>query len=184
MPVTALDERTALVLIDLQAGILRLPISPPAAEVIANAKRLVEAFHTRKWPVVFVHVNELFSTRTDQPLPPIVLSDDFDAFPPELSPAHGDLVVTKHGPDAFYGTDLDVLLRRRGITNIVLGGVSASRGVESTARSAQVRAYNVTFAKDAMADGHAPSYEHSVNIVFPRLGEVDTTSAIVKFVTG
>ena len=93
---------------------------------------------------------------------------------PELDPQPSDVVVTKHQPGAFYGTDLDLQLRRRGITGIVLGGVATSMGVESTGRAGYDHGYNMTFAADAMTDPDASAHEHSVRVGFPKFGEVDT----------
>jgi len=89
-----------------------------------------------------------------------------------------DVVITKRQPGAFHGTDLDLQLRRRGSTGIVLCGVATSLGVESTARAAYDHGYNVTFAVDAMTDFNPAAHQHSVEVVFPRFGEVDTTERI------
>ena len=91
-----------------------------------------------------------------------------------------DVVITKRQPGAFHGTDLDLQLRRRGSTGIVLCGVATSLGVESTARAAYDHGYNVTFAVDAMTDFNPAAHQHSVEVVFPRFGEVDTTERILE----
>jgi nicotinamidase-related amidase len=180
VPITTLDERTALILIDLQHGIMRMTILHDRALILSNAKRLVEAFHGGALPVVFVRVNDLRPTRTDEPPPSgWVPTPDYDQFTDELSPSAEDVVVTKHGRDAFYATDLDLQLRRRAVTQVVFAGIAASRGVESSARSAQVRGYNVAFAVDAISDVHEPSFDHSTRVMYPRLGQVGTTETLV-----
>ena len=88
------------------------------------------------------------------------------------------MVVTKHQPGAFYGTDLDLKLRRRGITGVVLGGVATSLGVESTGRAGYDHGYNITFAAEAMTDPDPGAHEHSLQVSFPKFGEVDTAAAI------
>ena len=90
-----------------------------------------------------------------------------------------DIIVTKRNWGAFYGTDLDVHLRRRGITQIVLTGIATSIGVESTARAAYEHGYNVTLATDAMTDLSADSHDHALTRIFPRLGETGTTAEII-----
>ena len=82
--------------------------------------------------------------------------------------------MTKQRWGAFLGTDLDDYLRRRGVTQIVLTGVATSIGVESTARSAYDLGYNVTLVVDAMTDRDADAHRHSVEKIFPRLGETAT----------
>src|SRR6202012_2579460 len=99
---------------------------------------------------------------------------------PELGPKPGDILVMKRQPSAFYGTELDLQLRRRGVTGIVLTGVSTSVGVDSTARAAAERAYNITFASDAITDVDAAAHEFCTTKIFPRLGEVDDSGAIVR----
>src|SRR5204863_3770796 len=102
--------------------------------------------------------------------------EGWDVVVAELAGHPGDITVTKRNWGAFHGTDLDVQLRRRGITQIVLTGVATSIGVESTARAAYEHGYNVTLATDAMTDLAAESHEHSLTRIFPRLGESGTTA--------
>jgi nicotinamidase-related amidase len=185
MPATTLDPKTALVLIDLQRGIMALPTVHPSATVVANAAQLATAFRSAGLPVVLVNVafspdgGDRLRTRTDAPAPSLPYNPDFSEIVPELMPQPGDLRITKRQWNAFYGTELELQLRRRGVTGIVLGGISTSIGVESTARAAYERSYNVTLASDAMTDRDPVAHECSVTKLFPRLGEVDTTNAIL-----
>ncbi len=187
MPVTTLDPKTALVLIDLQKGILALPTVHPAAGVIAHAARLATAFRGAGLPVVLVNVafspdgGDRLRTRTDAPAPNLPFNPEFSELVPELTPQASDLRVTKRQWNAFYGTELDLQLRRRGVTGIVLGGIATSIGVESTARAAYERAYNLTLASDAMTDRDPMAHECSLTKIFPRLGEVGTTDTILPF---
>lgn len=187
MTVTSLDQKTALVLIDLQNGILAQPLYPyGAAETVARARELAEAFRAHGLPVVLVNVSfaedaaDLPPGRTEEDrgrrLPP----PGWDHIVPELDAQECDIRVTKHNWGAFHGTDLDTQLRRRGITQIVLGGVRTSIGVESTAREAFAHAYHVTLATDAMSDSSLPMHENSVERLFPRLGERGTTAEIIE----
>lgn len=185
MPVQQLDPRTALVLIDLQKGIVGMKTVDPAAAVLANAARLARAFRARQLPVVRVRVafspdgGDMLKARTDAagfsgPRPA-----DFAELCDEIGSGPTDIVITKRQWDAFYGTELDLQLRRRKITGIVLAGISTSIGVESTARHARELAYEVAIARDAVTDGNAEAQQNSLQRIFPRLGQVDTTEAIV-----
>ena len=89
----------------------------------------------------------------------------------------------KRNPNAFYGTDLDLQLRRRHITGIVLTGVSTSSGVEATARAAHERAYNLTFATDGITDVDAEAHDFVVRKTFPKLGELGTAGDILGLLT-
>ncbi|MER6217549.1 MULTISPECIES: hydrolase [unclassified Streptomyces] len=179
-----LDSGTALVLIDLQQGILALPTARPAEEVLARGIALAGAFRAHKLPVVLVNVawspdgGDLPSTDVDRPGPAAAPPPAFSEIPAELA-ALGDVTVTKRHWGAFTGTELDLQLRRRGIHRIVLGGISTSVGVESTARTAWEHSYGLVFAEDATADMDADSHAHSFAKIFPRIGRVSSTAEII-----
>ncbi|MGC9992230.1 MAG: isochorismatase family protein [Candidatus Cybelea sp.] len=186
MPITTLDEKTALVVIDMQKGILAMPTIQPAAGVLANVVQLVDAFREKQRPVVLVHVGwgpdraDALASRNQSgrsvPNPP----PDFFEYAGELrADGSRDILIHKRQWGAFYGTDLDLQLRRRRITNIVLCGISTSIGVESTARDAWERAYNLTFVSDAMTDSDADAHDRALRIIFPRIGEIGTTRDVL-----
>ena len=180
-----LDERPALVLIDLQNGILGLPTVHPSDDVLKNGAKLAEAFRAKGLPVVRVKVawsqdgGDLPTGRAaagamTQAPPPA-----FSEFPAELGPLGGDIVITKRHWGAFTGTELDLQLRRRGVTQIVLCGISTSIGVESTARSAWELSYHLVLVDDATTDTDAASHEHSFGKIFPRIAEIGSTDEVI-----
>jgi nicotinamidase-related amidase len=184
MPLTTLDPTPALVVIDLQKGI----VSGPIAHVVPNAAALARAFREYDLPVVLVNVTGRAPGRTDANgrashgsigTFPAGWADIID----ELEPQPGDHLVTKRRRSAFHDTGLDTLLRDLGVTQIVLAGVSTSSGVESTARSGHDHGYHVVLATDAVADPDPDSHRHSLERVFPKLGETATSAAIIDFVT-
>ncbi|NUP49263.1 MAG: hydrolase [Catenulispora sp.] len=189
MPVTTIDPKTALVVIDLQNGIAAIPGEPiPSVDVIKNSVELAEAFRAQKLPVVLVRVTfaedgaDMVPGRTEQVRPTRPRPEGWDQIVAELAGHAGDIVVTKRNWSAFYGTDLDLQLRRRGVTQIVLAGISTSIGVDSTARAAHERGYNVTVAADAVTDSDADAHRNSLERIFPRLGETGTTAEILGLV--
>ena len=184
MPITSLDKNTALVLIDLQKMIVSRPIVPHSAEtVLKNAVVLVKAFHNAGLPVVGVNVipgERPAAWRADAKMPALQWQNDWSDIVPEIELTEKDIRITKHTWNAFYNTTLDDELKKRGITGIVLAGITSIIGVEGTARAAYERGYNITFAKDAMSDLNEKTHENSTTVIFPRIGEVDSTEAIVK----
>lgn len=186
MPITTIDPNSALVVVDMQKGILAMATVQPARDVLAGVVRLVDAFREKGRPVVLVRVgwsadrSDALKTRTQAaprsaPLPP-----DFFEYAAELhADPSRDILVHKRQWGAFYGTDLDLQLRRRSITGIVLCGISTSIGVESTARDAWERGYNLTFASDAMTDAVAEAQDRALRFIFPRLGEIGTVEEII-----
>ena len=183
MPATALDQKTALVVIDLQKGVVAMPTAPPAGEVVAQAARLAAAFRRRGLPVVLVNVAGVAPGRAEAPRPDVsAFPADWSDLVPELGAQPGDHRVTKRSWGAFTGTDLLEFLKREGVTQIVLTGVATSIGVESTARQAHELGFNVTLATDAMTDLRPEAHANSVGRIFPRLGETATTDEILALV--
>lgn len=167
-------SKTALVVIDLQKGVAGMQTVPHAAEtVVKNAAALAEAFRKNGMQVFLVRVNlspdgkDSLSPVADAPRPALARQPDWADIVPELGPKQGDIVVTKRQWGAFYGTELDLELRRRSITTIVLCGIATNFGVESTARFAYEYGYNQIFAEDAMSARSAEEHALTVAKTFP-----------------
>jgi nicotinamidase-related amidase len=178
--------RSALVLIDLQRGIVARETAPhPAAQVVANAARLADAFRARGGFVVLVHVDfspdrrDALKPPVDAPNPPAPPPAGWADFVPEVGPREGDHVVTKRQWGAFYGTDLDLQLRRRGIDTLVLGGIATNYGVESTARDAFERGYAQVLVEDATTTFDADAHALALKFVFRRLARVRSTEVVL-----
>jgi MFS family permease/nicotinamidase-related amidase len=179
MPLSTIDPTPALVVIDLQKGI----VSDPVAHAVPHAAALAKSFRQHDLPVVLVNVTGRAPGRTDAGRRggagalPAGWADIID----ELDRQPGDHLITKRRRSAFHDTGLDTLLRDLGVTQIVLAGVSTSSGVESTARSGHDHGYHVVLATDAMADPDPDSHRHSLERVFPKLGESATSAEIIEF---
>ncbi len=180
MPVTQIDPKTALIVIDLQKGIVSLPTLHPTGEIVSRASRLARAFRQRELPVVLVNVAGRAPGRTESAPPSFPFPPDWTELVPELHPQPGDYLVTKQRVGAFLGTSLDEYLRQRSVTQVVLAGISTSAGVESTGRSAYDLGYNIAYVVDAMTDRDADTHRHSVEKIFPRFGETTTTNDLLK----
>ncbi|WP_206998327.1 hydrolase [Trinickia mobilis] len=186
-------KTTALVLIDLQQGILGFGKAPrPGVAVVATAATLAKRFREANAPVVLVRVGwsadfgDALKQPVDQPaaLPPGGLPSNWWDFPAELAVEERDIKITKRQWSAFYGTELDLQLRRRGIETIVLGGISTNIGVESTARAAHEHGYSLVLIEDAMSCA-APEHHHaSLNYIFPRLGLVRQSGEVLAALAG
>ena len=185
MPVKTLDSRTALVLIDLQKGITAMPTVEPADAIVERAASLARAFRERELPVVRVRVafssdgGDVLRTRVDASPPPMTRGADWAELREEIGSGPHDIIITKRQWDAFFGTELDLQLRRRKMTGIVLAGISTSIGVESTARHGRELAYEIAIASDAVTDTVQAAHENSLQRIFPRLGQVDSSANII-----
>ncbi|MBZ9936861.1 isochorismatase family protein [Mesorhizobium sp. BR1-1-16] len=180
MTVTSLDPKTALLVVDLQNGIVALPgIAHPIKDIVERASALAAAFRERGLPVVLVNVAGMAPGRTEQPRALRDFPAGWTDLIPELNRQPQDHGVTKHTPGAFTRTDLEAYLRSREVTQVVVVGVATSNGVEVTARQAYELGFNVTLATDAMTDVHADAHAWSVTRVFPRIGETGTAQEII-----
>ncbi len=179
---------TALVVVDLQKAVVAMETAPRTTrEVVENAARLADALRGRCGLVVLVRV----ATRPDgkDMLRPVLdpgapassgsRSADWAEIVPELAGHPEDHLLTKKQWGAFYGTDLDLQLRRRGISTLLMCGIATCFGVESTARDAFERGYQQLFAEDAMASRSAEEHQHTVTRIFPRMGRVRSTAQLL-----
>jgi len=180
MAITTLDKNTALIIIDLQKGILALPGLPPLDGVLSHSRALADAFRARELPVVLVNVAGAAPGRNEQaPRNMSGLPADWAELVPEVNQQPQDHVVTKRTWGAFTGTGLEQHLKSLGVTQVVLAGVATSIGVESTARQAQEAGFHVTLAIDAMADLNPDAHHNSIMRIFPRLGETGAAQDVI-----
>jgi nicotinamidase-related amidase len=178
MPLTLIDNVAALIVIDMQKGLVGLPTVHPFSEIAERIARLAHAFRDHGLPVVLVNVAGGAPGRVDAKFdfsPPA----NWTELIPELDEQPGDYTVTKLQIGAFYGTALEQILRRRGATQVFLAGIATSMGVEATARTAYDHGYNVGLVVDAMTDLNPDAHRHSVERVFPRIGETATTHDVL-----
>lgn len=177
---------TALVVIDLQEGILPFAGGPHSAEdVVKRAATLAEAFRANSAPVILVRVGwsadfaEALKQPVDAQTGGHALPENWWTYPLTLGKKESDIEVTKRQWGAFYGTDLELQLRRRGIDTIVLCGISTNIGVESTARNAWELGFNLVVAEDACSAASSEQYQGSMKNIFPRIGRVRSTGEIL-----
>lgn len=178
---------TALVVIDLQNGIIARECEPyTSREVVQQAAKLVDAFRKNGGFVALVRVatsdgKDMLNPKTDQPasMNQVERPVDYSEIVPEIDVQPSDHVVTKHQWGAFYGTDLDLEFRRRGITTIVLCGIATGIGVDTTAREAFQHGYHQIFASDAMTGLSKQEHDYVLSYIFPRMGRIRTTEQIL-----
>jgi nicotinamidase-related amidase len=180
MALTTLDPNTALIIVDLQKGIVGSSFIHPIDKIVERSRALLDAFRERGLPVVLVNVAGGAPGRTERPRHSEPLPAGWTDFIPELEQQPGDIVVTKRTWGAFASTDLEYRLKALGITQVVVTSVATGTGVDATARQAYEQGFNVTLALDAMTDGRLDAHDFSIKNVFPKLGETGTTQEIVN----
>lgn len=183
MAITQLDKTTALIVIDLQYGIVALPPQHTVPGVIEQTNQLIDAFHQHLLPVVLVNVVGGAPGRTDQRLGAHSVTENWSILIDELHKQDEDIRVTKRTWGAFMHTDLHQQLQQRGVTQVVVVGIATSIGVESTARQAFELGYHVTVCTDAITDLNPDNHRHAVAAIFPRLAETGPTQDVLKLLS-
>jgi nicotinamidase-related amidase len=184
-------SKTALVVIDLQKGVVGRQTAPYTPDVVVkNAAAMAEVFRKNGMPVFLVRIGfaadgkDMLRPVCDAPRPAQTPLPDWMEIVPEMGPKPGDFIITKRQWGAFYGTELDLELRRRGMATIVLCGISTNIDVESTARFAFEYGYNQIFLEDAMSALSLGEHMSSVTKIFPRVGLVRKTEEVLRDLVG
>jgi nicotinamidase-related amidase len=180
MPLTELDTNAALIVIDLQKGIVGMPTATPGPRIVEKAAKLGQAFRNKGLPVVWVHVTARPTGRTQAGMPRMEMPEGWDQLVPELNREPNDFVIEKKSWGAFLTSDLQEILKSKGVTQIFMAGISTSAGVESTARSAYDLGYNVVFITDAMTDRSEEAHKYCVETLFPKMGETTAAEEVLK----
>jgi len=176
-------KKTALVLIDLQNGIIGRDTRPyTASEVVERSRKLADAFRAKNAPVVYVRVvmNDFLSLPADEVTS---LPKDIPAEMSEIAESagmqSGDLLISKRHWGAFAGTELEHELRSRGIETVVLAGIATNIGVESTLRQGTGLGFAFVTVEDACSTFSAEMQQFAFSAIFPRLSKVRTTQQIL-----
>jgi nicotinamidase-related amidase len=186
MELTLDAATTAMVMVDLQKGIARGTAPHAAEDVVARAAAIAAALRKAGGTVVWVHVdNAPDGADRLKPITDAAGGGDRPKAPdhadlmPGLNVQAGDVIVTKRGWGSFYGTDLDLQLRRRGIRTLLTGGISTNIGVESTAREAFDHGYQQVFVEDAMTCRSADEHDHALRTVYAKIGRIRSTADVL-----
>jgi nicotinamidase-related amidase len=186
VPLSLDPSTTALIVIDLQRGIVARPAAPHlAADVVSRCARLAKAFREAGALVVLVYVGfadddgDRLKPEADAAPPAMSRPADWSELVPELDRQPSDIVIMKRQWGAFYGTALDLQLRRRGIKTLVYGGIATNFGVESTARDAYERGFEQLFVEDAMSGLTEGAHSFAITTIFPRMGRIRSTEEVL-----
>jgi nicotinamidase-related amidase len=184
--ITLSASDSALIIVDLQRAVLAQPVEPRTSSVVlANCRLLAERFRAVGAPVILLNVafapdfGDALKSPTDRASPAAkghLIENWTDLAEGLAQPT--DLRITKRQWGAFYGTDLDLQLRRRRIQTVVIGGIATNFGVESTARSAHEHGYAPVLVEDACASFTTDMHAFAYTQIFPLLGRVATMNDI------
>ena len=175
-----MSHNTALLAMDIQNGIVGRIAAP---DYLPRLTRAVDAARGAGIPVLHVVVgfrsghpevsdgNKMFGALPEGAFTP---DDPGAAIHPDIAARPDETVITKKRVSAFAGSDLEMVLRSRGITHLVLTGVATSGVVLSTLRQAADLDYRLTVLADGCADADEEVHRVLTEKVFPRQAEVTT----------
>jgi nicotinamidase-related amidase len=160
-------RKTALIVVDMQNDFLEFPslVNRAAQVILPNLRRAIDFCHQNEIRVVYTtHVHRhdgsdlgLFAISSPKIASGAILADGAPGaeIHPAIAPLAGDIIVKKHRYSAFYGTDLEIILRGLAVDTVVIAGVTTENCCHATARDAFFRDYRVVFLSDATG---APDY--------------------------
>ena len=180
---------------DLQAGIVSqfakgdAGLIPRVAGILAEArKREMTVIHVRVGfrpglPEVSAR-NALFGQIRENPRWQKLFEGPLGEVHPGVGVQESDIIVTKHRVDAFYATDLEMILRAKEMDTLVLFGIATSGVVLSTLLHASDADYRIIVVKDCCLDQEAEVHACLMDKIFPRRATVVTAEEIVKVMAG
>ena len=184
-------SKTAYLAIDLQDGILNNGVLAPYTSdaVLLAANQLAEAFKNTEALITLVNVDAtsfhyLHPARYTREQP-IKVPDSYMQLSMAIATddtASNVVTVTKHNSGAFFGTDLDLQLRRRGINTIILSGLTTSNGVYATALDAFQHGYHLYIVEDATSDRDPDLHHLFFDKLYPKLGTVVTVDQVFSMI--
>ena len=196
--VTIDPESSALLLQDLQNELLkgdRTVVPLGGARLIANCAKMLAKARETGMLVVYVRVSRRPDMK-DAPRPPLGAPATAAGAPgliegtpgaqvvPELAPRAEDVVVTKHTTSPFNTTDIEVYLRRFGVTTLILTGYSTTGVVEGSLRDARDKDYDCVVVRDCCAAGTLQEHDTCMDIVFPRMAWVADADQVIDAFRG
>ena len=173
---------TALIVVDLQNGLLSRPLAPhDKGTILGNTVALADALSSRDGLVVRVKMDFLALPTTPVDVlssMPKALPAAFSALAPEIEALHGSILVKRQW-GSFHGTELDVVLRQQNITTVIICGLATNFGIESTVREAWQHRYEVVVAEDACSSLSAELHDFAITKIFPSISRVRRTATII-----
>jgi nicotinamidase-related amidase len=184
-------ERTAVLSMDIQNTIVsayakdRPEFLEKAAGVLKEARRLgMTVVHVRvgfrpKLPEVSAN-NPIFAALKNSPQHQAFFDGSNGEIHPLLGPEADDIVVVKHRVSAFAGTDLEMILRAKGIDTLVLFGIATSGVVLSTLLEACDADFRLIVISDCCIDSSAELHACLIEKLFPRRAMIMTANGFLS----
>ena len=192
-PIQLDPRKTCLILIDMINAVAKgagPPYDVPAnrREVIENFQKLVAHCRSVGTPMIFITTHrrpdnaDAPKTKSDMGGgggAPMIGGTPATEFIDELKPTADDWVVVKPRFTAFYGTNVEAILKTLGTETILVGGISTQRSVEGTARDAKNRDIQCVVVSDCCTAGEIDVHNMTIEHVLPLLVQVRNTDEVI-----
>lgn len=190
MPGLSVDPKsTAVLAMDIQKGIAANNAMAVERGIVEHARSVLEAARRAGIPVIHVVIqfragypevssrNRMFSGLRQSGR--FLIGNDESGVHEALGPLPSDIVISRPRVNAFHGSDLETVLRAKGVDTLVLMGISTNWVVEATARHATDLDYRVVVLEDCCAAASVQDHSYSIENVLKRIGEVATSKDFV-----
>lgn len=175
----SITDGTALLIMDVQAGIIDRAHNKD--DYLAEVRKIIDFAHQINLPVILVVVGfrmgvpEISTSNKMFGAIKAATPSTFIEPQPLISPLENDVVILKRRVSAFSGSDLEIILRAKNISHLILTGISTSGVVLSTLREAADKDYHITVLSDLCADADEEVNKVLLEKVFPRQATVITS---------
>jgi Amidases related to nicotinamidase len=175
------STKKALLIMDMQVPILKgmpgdvlSPVAKAAEFARKNDITVIYVRATMRQGAPEINTNNKFFDEHRVALENVDV-DAWSAIPSQIAPKKGDLIVDKRRFSSFEGTDLEIILRSKGYSELILCGVMTSGVVLSTVRDAADKDYKITVLSDACADPNPETNDFLMKKIFPLQANVIST---------
>lgn len=188
-------SRIAILVVDVQPVFIGLPLYPPVDGVLHRLKTFVSRARAAGALIVDIRIaipkdcfTDVWEAQYGVKAPnfaELIAPDSPESqFHPDFAPEPGDLVVVKTRYSAFVNTTLESTLRSRGVTTVVVAGLTADVCVGSTARDAFQREFHVITLSDCTAEATQQIYESCLGTLQGCFGRVMTSDELLALWDG
>lgn len=193
-------KKTALLLIDMQNDLIKDDVKEMTESkgVIENTVKVLAAARKIRMPVIYAnHIHrkdnaDVVPTITDWMLlglapPPreaYIEGTPGVEIVDELKPAPEDHVISKRRSSAFYNSDLELMLRSRGVNTVIIAGAVTDGCIANTIRAARERDLHIIVLSDCCAAMTSEGDEYFIKNVFPKTGRVRTSDEMAEVLSG
>ena len=186
-----MNKKTALLVMDIQNDFVEEGAIIEVKGIRKNIAKFIEFINKMREKGITViytkHIFDLINNPIEAKLFPFLAKDGLrdntrgSEIYEALKPLDKDIVVKKRRYDAFVGTDLELILKAKGIENVIITGTMTNACCESTARTAMMKDFNVLFCSDLTFTSDPEIQKNTLKNISTHFGKVMTSEEVFRF---